>query len=45
MQKQIKNKHIYIYIYNIAEDKHIKAHKHILISNVVLIQYLIDLRK
>ena len=41
MQNQIKNKHIYvyiyiyIYIYNITKDKHIKAHKSTLISNVV----------
>ena len=32
--------YIYIYIYNI-KDKHIKAHKRTLISNVVLIQILI----
>ena len=30
--KQIKNKHIY----NITEDKHIKAHKSTLISNLFL---------
>ena len=32
MQKQIKNKHIY----NITQDKHFKANKRTLITNVVL---------
>ena len=41
MQKQIKNKHVY----NITEDKHTKAHKSTLISNMVLmLDFCCDVR-
>ena len=45
MQKQIKNKHIYIYIYYVTKDKHFKAHKHTLISNIVLIKNIYNFRE